>query len=145
MIIASVVRRSLPRSQLASCWGCLSSTAGRPFFSTPVSSDLREFLDLEEVPEGQPRPIGSEWKAEQLRAKSWDDLHKLWFVLLKERNMLKSEQLMWKARRQPMPTPRRITKVRKSMNRIKQVLSQRAHAQQNESDKQSMLQMINAL
>lgn len=57
--------------------------------------------------------------------KSWDDLHKLWYVLLIEKNRLHSEKLMYKSKRLVMPDPIRITKVRKGMNRIKQVMSER--------------------
>ena len=68
---------------------------------------------------------GREWKAVDLRRKSWDDLHRLWFVLLKERNRLQSEKLAYAQVRRGMPDPARLMKVRKSMNRIKQVMAQR--------------------
>ena len=54
---------------------------------------------------------GRSWSAEDLRRKSWDDLHKLWYVLLKERNLLLSERDRFRAIRQIMPNGRRITKV----------------------------------
>ncbi|EFN53646.1 hypothetical protein CHLNCDRAFT_136365 [Chlorella variabilis] len=47
------------------------------------------------------------------------------FVLLKERTRLHGEKSMYRAAQQRMPDPSRLTKVRKSMNRIKQVLSER--------------------
>lgn len=97
------------------------------------------------VKDGKPASTGRDWQAKELRLKSWDDLHKLWHVLLKERLMLKSEQLKFKATGTPMPAPRRITKVRKSMARIKHVLSERAHAQEDPVKKKQMMQMINAI
>ena len=54
---------------------------------------------------------GRSWTAEDLRRKSWDDLHKLWYVLLKERNLLLSERDRYRAAGAVMPNGRRMTKV----------------------------------
>lgn len=63
---------------------------------------------------GTKRPVvGGEWKAWMLRQKSTDDLHKLWYVLLKERNALLTELQQCRAKNILMPNPTRRTKVRK--------------------------------
>jgi large subunit ribosomal protein L47 len=72
-----------------------------------------------------PPRAGRAWLARELRAKSWDDLHALWFVLLKERSRLASERAAARARKEAMRDPTRLTKVRKSMGRIKAVLGER--------------------
>jgi len=36
----------------------------------------------------QTKAHGRSWTVEELRAKSWDDLHKLWWVSVKERNRI---------------------------------------------------------
>lgn len=62
---------------------------------------------------GTKRPVvGGEWKAWMLRQKSTDDLHKLWFVLLKERNALLTELQQCRSKNILMPNPSRRTKVR---------------------------------
>jgi large subunit ribosomal protein L47 len=50
-------------------------------------------------------------QAVDLRTKSFDDLHKLWYVLLKERNMLATQKEIYQKAGQPMPRPDRIPKV----------------------------------
>lgn len=76
---------------------------------------------------GTKRPVvGGEWKAWMLRQKSTDDLHKLWYVLLKERNALLTELQQCRAKNILMPNPTRRTKVKKSMARIKFILHERS-------------------
>jgi len=61
----------------------------------------------------------------ELRRKSFDDLHKLWYVLYKERNMLYTEANLSRRKGQYFPQPERARKVKKSMGAIKAVLGER--------------------
>ncbi|XP_052183492.1 uncharacterized protein LOC127795692 isoform X2 [Diospyros lotus] len=90
-------------------------------------------------------PKGRSWKASELRLKSWDDLHKLWYVLLKEKNMLMTQRQMLYAQNLKFSNPERIPKVRKSMCRIKQVLTERAIVEPDSRRSAEMKRMINAL
>ncbi|KAI9908968.1 hypothetical protein PsorP6_015234 [Peronosclerospora sorghi] len=74
--------------------------------------------------------VGGEWKAWMLREKSTEDLHKLWYVLLKERNALLTERQHCRAKNLAMVNPSRRTKVKKSMARIKLVLHERSQIYQ---------------
>uniref|UniRef100_A0A803SNM4 Large ribosomal subunit protein uL29m n=1 Tax=Anolis carolinensis TaxID=28377 RepID=A0A803SNM4_ANOCA len=71
---------------------------------------------------------GDSWTVEQLRGKSSEDLHKLWYVLLKERNMLLTLEQEAKRQRLPMPSPERLDKVKDSMDRIDRVVQEREDA-----------------
>lgn len=70
-------------------------------------------------------PVGRQWSVKELRRKSYDDLHKLWYVLYKEKNMLLTEQQLSRRRQLIFPQPDRFQKVQKSMGAIRQVLGER--------------------
>ncbi|DAZ99054.1 TPA: hypothetical protein N0F65_010940 [Lagenidium giganteum] len=74
--------------------------------------------------------VGGDWKAWMLRQKSTDDLHKLWYVLLKERNALLTERAQCRAKNMVFPNPSRRVKVKKSMARVKLVLHERSEIYQ---------------
>ena len=84
--------------------------------------------------------------ARELRGKSYEDLHRLWYVLVTERNMLLTEKHLAKTNREPMRAPQRMTKVRKSMARIKHVLTERAIEEAGGDEKKlfEMMRLINA-
>eukprot|EP01132_Coremiostelium_polycephalum_P003302 gene3302-4136_t len=90
--------------------------------STLNRAGLKDFFE-HDYAKGTYPLAGRSWAASDLRHKSFEDLHKLWFVLLKERNKLLSEKEMGKGRQ--LINPLRLKKVRKSMAAIKCVLGER--------------------
>ncbi|CAE6351452.1 unnamed protein product [Rhizoctonia solani] len=72
---------------------------------------------------------GRAWLASELRRKSFKDLHTLWYVLARERNLLATQAA--EARRNNIEVPlftnikKSDLRCRKSMARIKQVLNER--------------------
>jgi hypothetical protein len=104
------------------------------FFSASAAHNRHGLDDFVDSPpkkgeDGKPdpiEPVGRAWEAKELRIKSNEDLHKLWYVLLKERNMLNTESHLSRARNELFRHPTRITKVKKAMSRIKFVLTERA-------------------
>ncbi|KAJ7324747.1 hypothetical protein JRQ81_017767 [Phrynocephalus forsythii] len=89
---------------------------------------LEEFFD-DPKNWGKPKvKSGDSWTVEQLRGKSSEDLHKLWYVLLKERNMLLTLEQEAKRQTVPMPSPERLDKVKESMERMDLVIKEREDA-----------------
>ena len=93
----------------------------RFFSATRPCSGLDEFfppgvLDEGKFVEEDPR-YGRSWKKSDLAIKSNTDLHKLWYVLLKERNMLATLRHECERLGRPCPGPDRYVKVIKSMNK----------------------------
>lgn len=68
---------------------------------------------------------GDAWPAVLLRMKSFEDLHKLWHVLLKEKNFLLTERQHAKAYKTQWKGHGRLKKVKLSMKRLLTVLSRR--------------------
>lgn len=69
--------------------------------------------------------IGRPWRPEELRLKSHGDLHKLWYVLLIEKNKLKSDSLMSIQMGQQFYGSDHLYKVKKSMARLLTVVNER--------------------
>ncbi|XP_054646494.1 39S ribosomal protein L47, mitochondrial isoform X2 [Dunckerocampus dactyliophorus] len=109
------------------CWYNLSSPVlpCRSLHTTVNRRGLDEFFDLPENWGESRVKSGAPWTAKQLRAKSSEDLHKLWYVLLKEKNMLLTLQQESRRQRLQMPSPERIRKVERSMIRLETVVKER--------------------
>ncbi|CAA2983654.1 39S ribosomal L47, mitochondrial [Olea europaea subsp. europaea] len=124
-----------------------ASAAGAAAASTTARHNpLEEFFDADRSPDDDKAVVyGRSWKASELRLKSWDDLNKLWYILLKEKNMLMTQRQMLHAQNLRFPNPERISKVRKSMCRIKHVLTERAIDEPDARRSAEMKRMINAL
>lgn len=71
---------------------------------------------------------GRAWRIDELRIKSNEDLHRLWYVLVKERNMLMTMEEAAKEAIENMPSPERIDKVEESMKNIEEVILERNRA-----------------
>ncbi|CAB4064032.1 MRPL47 [Lepeophtheirus salmonis] len=89
---------------------------------------LYQFLD-EPKNWGQDRVVvGRSWTKDELRLKNNEDLHKLWYVFLKERNMLLSMEYEYKEEYERLPNPERIDKVDDSMENLEEVVRERNRA-----------------
>lgn len=71
---------------------------------------------------------GRSWLLPELRIKSSSDLHKIWYVLLKERNMLKTMEEEHKNAWKFWASPERLDKVDESMQNIETVVKERNRA-----------------
>mmetsp|Transcript_1049 Transcript_1049/g.1308 ORF Transcript_1049/g.1308 Transcript_1049/m.1308 type:complete len:143 (+) Transcript_1049:59-487(+) len=101
----------------------------KEFHSSRRRFGLEEFFDSRNRFKVRENPVaGRGWEASELRRKSFDDLHKLWFVLYKERNVLLTETQRARRNNLRIKFPQRKHHVRKSMARIKRVLSERRAA-----------------
>ncbi|KAL7674175.1 hypothetical protein ACOME3_000455 [Neoechinorhynchus agilis] len=102
------------------------SIALRPLASlTPTEKGLMEFFDNEKNWGANYIVHGRSWRKEEIRLKSNIDIQKLWFVLLKERNMLLTMQEEYRRQYEVFPNPERIDKVELSMENILEVVKER--------------------
>lgn len=90
-----------------------------------TTSPLDAFRDLVAREKRNEETVGRSWSVKELRRKSYDDMHKLWYVLYKEKNMLLTESNLARRHSYEMIQPDRRRKVRKSMGAIKHVLGER--------------------
>lgn len=98
------------------------------FHSTIPRYDLMEFFDDKKNWAANEVRSGRSWRLDELRIKSNPDLHKLWYVLLKEKNMLLTMEHECEVKIELFPNPERIDKVQESMNNIETVVRERNKA-----------------
>ncbi|RLU19752.1 hypothetical protein DMN91_008309 [Ooceraea biroi] len=87
--------------------------------------DLMEFFDDPKHWAKNEVRVGRSWRRVELRLKSNTDLHKLWYVLLKERNMLMTMEEACKQANEIFPNPERLDKVEISMKNLERVVRER--------------------
>uniref|UniRef100_A0A286X977 Large ribosomal subunit protein uL29m n=1 Tax=Cavia porcellus TaxID=10141 RepID=A0A286X977_CAVPO len=85
----------------------------RLLHTTLSRKGLEEFFDDPKNWGQEKVKSGAAWTCQQLRNKSNEDLHKLWYILLKERNMLLTLEQEAKRQSSPMPSPEWLEKVEK--------------------------------
>ena len=90
------------------------------------TSPMKEFFEDKENWSKSEINVGRSWRKDDLRVKSNSDLHKLWYVLLKERNMLLTMAEIYKF--SLTPSPERIYKVEESMKNLEDVVRERNKA-----------------
>lgn len=95
---------------------------------TSERRDLMEFFDNPKNWGKNEVRVGRSWKKDELRLKSNSDLHKLWFVLLKERNMLMTMEEACKNANEIFPNPERLDKIQDSMDNLESVVRERNRA-----------------
>lgn len=104
---------------------CINVITRKSFHTTNPFQDLMEFFDTKKNWKETNIKVGRAWKLDELRIKSNTDLHKLWYVLLKERNMLYTMEHACNEKVRLFPNPERIDKVQESMNNIETVVRER--------------------
>uniref|UniRef100_A0A182J168 Large ribosomal subunit protein uL29m n=1 Tax=Anopheles atroparvus TaxID=41427 RepID=A0A182J168_ANOAO len=137
----NIFRQILPISQqLTKCLAAVTSQQAsaimqrqmvlplRAIATTTPRNDLMEFFDDKKHWGEQEVKHGRGWTKDDLRIKSNSDLHKLWFVLLKERNLLLTMEHECKEKMELFPSPERLDKVKESMDNLEEVVRERNRA-----------------
>ncbi|XP_026328935.1 39S ribosomal protein L47, mitochondrial [Hyposmocoma kahamanoa] len=123
--------RNLFRNTAALCYRSQNTShvcavaEAKKIHTTNCNRDLMEFFDAKKNWGEQTIKVGRAWNLDELRIKSNTDLHKLWYVLLKERNMLFTMEQECNEKMRLFPSPERIDKVQESMENIEKVIRER--------------------
>uniref|UniRef100_A0A023FJ27 Large ribosomal subunit protein uL29m n=1 Tax=Amblyomma cajennense TaxID=34607 RepID=A0A023FJ27_AMBCJ len=111
---------SLSRTSPVACYS--------PLHTSCVRHGLMEFFEPKDKWGADEIRSGKPWSRDELRIKSNSDLHKLWYVLLKEKNMLLTMEEAAKREAELFPNPERIDKVKESMENLEAVVRERNEA-----------------
>lgn len=103
------------------CFSVSLHRSGLEEFFPPGVYDGNNYVEEEPI-------SGRPWKVSELRIRSNTDLHKLWYVLLKEKNMLLTLDHECKRLGIPVPGPTRLNKVERSMDKVEIVIKEREKA-----------------
>ncbi|KAI9798783.1 MAG: 54S ribosomal protein L4 mitochondrial [Piccolia ochrophora] len=134
----SAVRRTGPRQPLSVSKEPLPQPVLDPKQRSRAEVDenhgLWQFFGKDRKPLSTPEEDyahGRPWTVEELRGKSWEDLHSLWWICAKERNRLVTatfERKRLQAGYGDYEAGRRDTTVRRTQKAIKHVLTERFYA-----------------
>ena len=137
----SALRGTGPRHPLSVSGRPLPKPVLDPARRTKLKSDpdhgLWQFFGKDRGPLMTPEEVGSHgraWSVEELRSKSWEDLHALWWVCAKERNRISTmefERRRVDAGYGEHEADTRDNTVRTTQKAIKHVLSERWYAWQD--------------
>ncbi|KAM5535033.1 hypothetical protein V8D89_011261 [Ganoderma adspersum] len=97
-------------------------------FFRKKEKDGKTFYDTVESADMTGDKSGRSWTAAELRRKSFKDLHTLWYVVLRERNLLATQQAEARrigANEQTLGLWAKAFRCRKTMARIKYVINER--------------------
>eukprot|EP00754_Rhynchopus_humris_P035459 Rhum_TRINITY_DN16989_c0_g1::Rhum_TRINITY_DN16989_c0_g1_i1::g.164966::m.164966 len=98
---------------------------------SPTRRGIEEFVGAHVLEHGftQPPPNpGRSWTSEELQGKSYEDLRRVWFTCLKERNQLMSIELHYQMQEETLgefPHPDRLDRVAVTMRRVSETLENR--------------------
>jgi len=104
---------------------------------------LDQFRDSESREKRFQELVGRSWSVKELRRKSFEDLHRLWYVLYKEKNMILTESNIARVNSVFFPQPERKRKVKRSMAAIKCVLGEREREAKSNKNKNEESRTLN--
>ena len=119
-----MLRRTLIRPLTAFCFARQSKN------SVDKSEMLVNAFTDQAISNKQEQTItsGRSWKAAELRLKSTDDLHKLWFVCVREKNLVLADEMAKNhnpSYQRKAGKIRRVEKLDQTMSRILHVINER--------------------